>query len=71
MYQKGKNAPRGSRKRLYTREKELLEDIEQQQNAEANRYGVDRSQITTTVKPDGMGNDASAAIKEFLRNRKE
>jgi len=71
MYQKGKNAPRGSRKRLYTREKELLEDIEEQQIAEAARYGIDRSKETTTVKPDGMGKDASAAIKEFLRNRKE
>ena len=71
MYIKGEHAPRGSRKRLYTREKENLEDIENQQEAQAQRYGVDRSQVTTTVKPDGMGKDASAAIKEFLRNRKE
>jgi ribose 1,5-bisphosphokinase PhnN len=71
MYIKGKHAPRGSRKRLYTREKENLEDIENQQEAQAKRYNVDRSQTTTTVKPDGMGKDASAAIKEFLGKLKE
>ena len=31
----------------------------------------DASQKTTTAKPDGMGKDASAAIKEFLKNSKE
>jgi len=31
----------------------------------------DASQITTKTKPDGMGKDSTAAIKEFLKNNKE
>jgi len=35
------------------------------------KASVDNSQKTTKVNPDGMGKDAAAAIKEFLKNNKE
>ena len=35
------------------------------------KASIDNSQKTTKVTPDGMGKDATAAIKEFLKNNKE